>query len=1003
MPIPTFATGGGTPNQTIAPNLSQLTRGIGHIFEVDFFDDAPTNTVPAVPANPATYPAWSVVDPSGVQVTSGVGTPGAVPGRWNASWFVPPDAALSTQTNKWRIVWNMVTQTSRQLQQTVPFDVVELRTPDTLQDVRAHSYIIYAGQSERMVLRLPRRPDSLTVTGYAATSLSSPVPLDTPAFSGSLAGASIVEVEEQNLFAYVYDTPALTTLGEYQVVWTYRQTITSPSETTVQKLVVPPPVFWSLNPSLRVLIDKLQKKQGSIHAYNDADIYEYFQRGIGILNGITPVTGWDLCTFPFNGATTRFAIVGAALWAMYAQHLLAGELQFSFCLDEESLVRTDRGLVQAKHLIDEVDPDHLAGAALIKKTGDDFLKAMFAESLLRKGKRSAQEIIEISKLDLNPLSLTSLLTTLGLHAYHEKGVTGRWNMAKIWPHLAKTYGLAWLMANQEYPVKRNALHSVMSFSDNKRPLFVWDLGRKPCLTVRTECGLEETATPDHGFLVLDTKTLDVHWRKFIDIKVGDYIAVDATAEADVDWDVSIPEVAIHTPTEKDYGYKLPPTLTPELARVLGFLVAEGTVNDGRRVLFSNTDDVMLAQFEADALVALGGPPHSRPVTKQTGRTSELNGRSFTSNKDLTHLDYSGVLLRRQLAACGLAYEKATEKTIPWCVLQAPLRLAAEFIKAYFDGDGCFGLVDRGDDQAKTEMVIFTSYSHKFRNQLMSLLLRFGILARDNGFDRVTLIGPDVRLYAAKIGFLQKRGDIDLERPLQVGGRTALPIEMFEALRNIKDLIPEVNAKGWWDNPETGEKERVTVRWDHSGKGCTTYTGKENLRRWYEDRKAALQKVGAFDLIRRIEFHLDRDVRWQCVMSITDAGERRVLDPSLPDGSGDVLDHAFTAQGFVNHNSGQSVTLDLDQTSLYSEVAQRMLEELTGDGKGSWPATKVGYLRQVLPVAHVANRMMGRYGSNQYTYKIASGEAGQSLNSAFPGQGVGVGFTLTDVLITYGLV
>lgn len=330
MPLPTYATGGGTPNQTIAPNLVQLTRGVGHVFEVDFFDDAPTNTVPAVPANPATYPAWSVVDPSGVQVTSGVGTPGAVPGRWNASWFAPPDAALSTQTNKWRIVWNMVTQTGRQLQQTVPFDVVELRTPDTLQDVRAHSYIIYAGQSERMVLRLPRRPDSLTVTGYAATSLSSPVPLDVAAFSGSLAGASIVEVEEQNMFAYVYDTPALTSLGEYQVVWTYRQSITSPTETTVQKLVVPPPVFWSLNPSLRVLIDKLQKKQGSIHAYTDADIYEYFQRGIGILNGITPVTGWDLCTFPFNGATTRFVIVGAALWAMYAQHLLAGELQFSF-------------------------------------------------------------------------------------------------------------------------------------------------------------------------------------------------------------------------------------------------------------------------------------------------------------------------------------------------------------------------------------------------------------------------------------------------------------------------------------------------------------------------------------------------------------------------------------------------------------------------------------------------------------------------------------------------
>lgn len=330
MPFPVYATGGGTPNQTIAPNLAQHTRGVGVIFEVDFFDDAPTNSTPAVPSNPAQYPAFTIVDPSGVQITSGVGTPGSNPGRWNASWSVPTTAPLSTQTNKWRIVWNMVTQTGRQLQQTVPFDVIELRTPDTLQEVRAHAYVVYAGQSERLVLRLPRRPDVLTVTAFPATSLSNPTPNATAEFSGSLAASTIVEVEEQNLFTYYFDTPALTTLGEYQVVWTYRQTVTSPTDTTVQKLFVPPPVFWSLAPSLRVLIDKLQKKAGAIQAYVDADMYEYFQRGIGILNGTTPYTNWDLCTFPYSAATTRFLIEGAALWAMKAQGLLATELAFSF-------------------------------------------------------------------------------------------------------------------------------------------------------------------------------------------------------------------------------------------------------------------------------------------------------------------------------------------------------------------------------------------------------------------------------------------------------------------------------------------------------------------------------------------------------------------------------------------------------------------------------------------------------------------------------------------------
>lgn len=321
--------GGSVANAVVAPNLAQHARGTTALFEVDFFDDSPANSVPAVPGSVA-YPAWSVLDPSGAQVTTGVGTAGSSPGRWQATWFVSQTAALSTQSGKYRIVWNMVTQTGRQLQQTLPFDVIELRTPDTLEDLRAHAYMTYAGQSERMILRLPKRPSSLTLTGYRALNLSTPVPNATPAFSGSLAGSSIQEVEEQNLFCYLFDTPPLTDLGEYQIVWNYRMTVTSPSDVSIQKLFVPPPVIWSLIPSLRVLIDKLQKKSGTIHAYTDADIYEYYLRGLGYLNSVTPITNWDLVSFPFNPATTKSLVLAAALWALQAQHLLAGELQFSF-------------------------------------------------------------------------------------------------------------------------------------------------------------------------------------------------------------------------------------------------------------------------------------------------------------------------------------------------------------------------------------------------------------------------------------------------------------------------------------------------------------------------------------------------------------------------------------------------------------------------------------------------------------------------------------------------
>lgn len=330
MAFPVYATEGGVANQTIAANLAQYTRGTGVVLEVDFFDDAPANTTPSVPANPAQYPAWTIVDPAGVQVASGVGIPGSAVGRWSASYFIPPDAPLSTQSNKWRIIWTMVTQTARQLRSDNPFDIIELRTPDTLPALRSHSYVSYPGESERLIFRLPRRPDELSVKVYAPVSYTDPTPIETPIATGSLAASSITEIQEQNLFSYIFDTGPLATIGEHQVVWMTRQTVTSPRDTTVQKMVVPPQVFFSLAISLKTLIDKLQKKPGKIQAYTDSDLYEYILRGLGLINSVTPITNWSLCNFPWNSFLARFLIEAAAWYGLQAQQLLSSELAFSF-------------------------------------------------------------------------------------------------------------------------------------------------------------------------------------------------------------------------------------------------------------------------------------------------------------------------------------------------------------------------------------------------------------------------------------------------------------------------------------------------------------------------------------------------------------------------------------------------------------------------------------------------------------------------------------------------
>lgn len=354
MPFPTQKTQGGVSNQVIAPNLRQVARGVSFTFETSIWENT-AGTVPAVPVNQARYPAWTVLDPTGVQVATGVATPGSAPGRWQFPFHVPQTAPLSTQSAKWQVVWLLVTATNRQIQKTDAFDVIELRTPDTLEDLREGAYMTYRGESERLIFRLPKEVSEIRVSLFPATSLSSPVPCTTAAFTGSLADSAISVTEEQNLFVYYVDTPPLTDLGEYQVVWSYRYTITSPRETVTQRIFVPPAVFWSLAQSFRDLLDKLRKKYSSIQSYNDSFIFECYSRGMDYLNGVTPRSQWNMENFPFSGGFTRFLIEAAALHGLRAQRLMAGELQFSF---SGQLVTLDVDPTQAYDaLIDQLERD----------------------------------------------------------------------------------------------------------------------------------------------------------------------------------------------------------------------------------------------------------------------------------------------------------------------------------------------------------------------------------------------------------------------------------------------------------------------------------------------------------------------------------------------------------------------------------------------------------------------------------------------------------------------
>jgi hypothetical protein len=104
--------------------------------------------------------------------------------------------------------------------------------------------------------------------------------------------------------------------------------LTSAPEYAFQIIEVPPPYLLQFFPSLRMVIDKYQKRRELIQAYQDSDIYEYLLRGLQFVNGWHPVTSYQFESLPDQ--LVPFWLMAGQVWGLNAQHLLETDLQFSF-------------------------------------------------------------------------------------------------------------------------------------------------------------------------------------------------------------------------------------------------------------------------------------------------------------------------------------------------------------------------------------------------------------------------------------------------------------------------------------------------------------------------------------------------------------------------------------------------------------------------------------------------------------------------------------------------
>ena len=150
----------------------------------------------------------------------------------------------------------------------------------------------------------------------------------------------------------------------------------------------------------------------------------------------------------------------------------------------------------------------------------------------------------------------------------------------------------------------------------------------------------------------------------------------------------------------------------DVAYILGFLFADGNIVKTKRnthfmAIYSADFDLMFSMREAI------GSNHKIGIRNiETGGVYVIQ----IGSKELFH----------DLGRFGLSPNKAKRMRIP----EIPEKYVSDFIRGYFDGDGCvwYGLVHKNRTKLATVLrVCFTSASFEFLSGLLSLLKCRGII------------------------------------------------------------------------------------------------------------------------------------------------------------------------------------------------------------------------------------------------------------------------------------
>ncbi|MEF8819242.1 MAG: LAGLIDADG family homing endonuclease [Haloferacaceae archaeon] len=398
--------------------------------------------------------------------------------------------------------------------------------------------------------------------------------------------------------------------------------------------------------------------------------------------------------------------------------------------------------------------------------------------------------------------------------------------------------------------------------------------------VRTASGRELTVTPSHPLFVQAGGRPTA--KRADELSAGEFVAAPRRLSLDGSDALDVP--FRRSESNNAVRLNLPDAWTPSLARLVGYVVAEGYVerrNDDTGYVSITNDDREILDDVADALGRIGlNHTERQPHEGQSAREIICSAGEFVSF--LAGLD-------------APLLEGSAEQRVPNEIMATGDQTKRAFLRTFVEGEGHVSSSQRE--------VTVASMSRDLLVDVRTLLVGFDIesqiQSRQNGSYRLRISGEDFERYHRRVGFVTERKP---EAAAAVcGGSSNTNTDLVPVGDNLRDLRESLGLT----QADCGLPRPTYQHYERGDRSPS----RESLRQVVDAFDSALpptqtEPVHAdggqtlHDRVESLQNLVDADVGWDRIESIepVEPEDEWVYDLEVGD------THTYLSNGVVSHNS-----------------------------------------------------------------------------------------------------